>query len=93
MEGTKLPVTFPEDVKSYLERFAALREVEIVMLVWVYKPKEVIAGHAQRVWETVREWIKEGPDAKPVRRSAKVIAWKLLGCASDAPVWKSDDEE
>ncbi|KAK5726888.1 hypothetical protein LTR15_002778 [Elasticomyces elasticus] len=93
MEGTKLPVTFPEDVKSYLERFAALREVEIVMLVWVYKPKEMIAGHAQRTWEVVREWMEEGPDAKPVRRSAKMIAWKLLGCSSDAPVWKSDESD
>ncbi|KAK4949556.1 hypothetical protein LTR10_012174 [Elasticomyces elasticus] len=92
MKDTELSQTIPKDVKSYLERFAALREVEIVMLVWRYQPKEVIAEHAQRTWEAVRKWMEEGPDAKPVRRSAKVTAWKVSSCC-DAPVWKSDEEE
>ncbi|KAK5745019.1 hypothetical protein LTR17_001770 [Elasticomyces elasticus] len=90
MEGTELPPTFQKDIESYLERFAALREVEIVMLVSVYQPKEVIAEHAQRMWETVRKWMEEGPDAKPIQRSAKAAAWKLGFCCG-TPVWKSDE--
>ncbi|KAK5687962.1 hypothetical protein LTR17_026623 [Elasticomyces elasticus] len=80
MKGDELPTTFPKDVKSYLERFAALREADIVLLVSVYQPKQVIAEHVRRMWETVREWMEEGPDAKPVRRSAKVTAWLLGSC-------------
>ncbi|KAK3657660.1 hypothetical protein LTR22_009212 [Elasticomyces elasticus] len=92
MNGSEFPPTFPKDVKGYLERFAALREVEIVMLVGVYRPKEVIAEHAQRMWEAVREWMEERPDARPVRRSAKATAW-YLGSCSGAPMWKSDETD